>query len=169
MEPLELVRLNLLSPMVLSFLLGIFATLARSDLRPLPYGLAGRHVPVQLDHRNPPLPCHRAKGVRMSEASGRRTTLQLVTIIGEAVLEESLLRDLRELGARGWSTSHARGEGSRGTRTSGLEGGNIRIETLVSPAVAERILARLTEHYFPNYAVVAYTHPAEVVRGDKYV
>ncbi len=33
MEPLDLVRLNLLSPMVLSFLLGIFATLARSDLR----------------------------------------------------------------------------------------------------------------------------------------
>ncbi len=104
----------------------------------------------------------------MTEDPGRRATLQLVTIIGEAILEENLLRDLRELGARGWTTSHARGEGSRGTRTSALEGGNIRIETLVSPAVAERILERLTKNYFPNYAVVAYTHPVEVVRGDKY-
>ncbi|MCX5740458.1 MAG: sodium-dependent bicarbonate transport family permease, partial [Proteobacteria bacterium] len=33
MDSLELVRANLLSPMVLAFLLGIFATLARSDLR----------------------------------------------------------------------------------------------------------------------------------------
>lgn len=33
MGSLELVRANLLSPMVLAFLLGIFATLARSDLR----------------------------------------------------------------------------------------------------------------------------------------
>ena len=32
-DSLELVRANLLSPMVLAFLLGIFATLARSDLR----------------------------------------------------------------------------------------------------------------------------------------
>lgn len=95
-------------------------------------------------------------------------TLQLVTIVGETILEDSLLRDLRELGARGWTPSHVRGEGSRGTRTSALEGGNIRIETLLAPEVAERILDRLAEHYFPSFGVVAYTHPVEVVRGDKY-
>lgn len=33
MDSLDLVRINLLSPVVLSFLLGIFATLAKSDLR----------------------------------------------------------------------------------------------------------------------------------------
>lgn len=104
----------------------------------------------------------------MSDASPNRSFLRLVTIIGEAVLEERLLREIEALGARGWTTSHVRGQGSRGTRTSGLEGGNVRIETLVSEAVAERILDVLAERYFPHFAVVAFAQTVEVVRGDKY-
>jgi hypothetical protein len=100
--------------------------------------------------------------------SPSRTKLQLVTIVGEAVLEERLLRELRELGARGWTIDPVRGEGSRGTRASTLEGGNVRIETLVAPDVAERILDRLAERYFPRFAVVAFSQTVEVVRGDKY-
>lgn len=104
----------------------------------------------------------------MTTPSAPRASLRLVTIIGEAVLEERLLRDLRALGARGWTTSHVRGEGSRGTRTSSLEGGNVRLETLVSPEIAERILDHMAEHYFPHFAVVAFAQTVEVVRGDKY-
>lgn len=98
----------------------------------------------------------------------KRTPLKLVTIIAEAVLEDRLVRDLGALGARGWTTSHVRGEGSRGTRTSGLEGGNVRIETLVAPEVADRILDHLADHYFAHFALVAFTETVEVVRGDKY-
>ena len=98
----------------------------------------------------------------------RRTQLRLVTIVAEAVLEERLLRELAQLGARGWTIAHVRGEGSRGTRTSGLEGGNVRIETLVAPDVADRILAHVAEVYFPRFAVVAWVEDVEVVRGDKY-
>lgn len=98
----------------------------------------------------------------------KRTPLKLVTIVAEAVLEERLVRELRALGARGWTLSQARGEGSRGTRTSDLEGGNVRIETLVAPEVAERILDRLAERYFANYALVAFAQTVEVVRGEKY-
>jgi len=97
-----------------------------------------------------------------------RTQLSLVTVIGEAVLEERLLRDLRELGARGWTVDHVRGEGSRGTRASALDG-NVRVETLVRAELADRILDHLSAHYFPHFAVIAFVHPVEVVRGDKYV
>jgi len=53
-------------------------------------------------------------------------------------------------------------------RASEWEGNNIRLETIVSPAVAEKILSHLAEVYFANYAVVAFTENVEVVRGDKY-
>jgi nitrogen regulatory protein PII len=94
--------------------------------------------------------------------------LKLVTIIAEAFLEERLIRDIKKLGARGYTITSARGEGSRGVRASEWEGNNIRLETIVSPAVAEKILSHLAEVYFANYAVVAFTENVEVVRGDKY-
>ena len=40
-------------------------------------------------------------------------TLTLVTIIAEPVLEEMLTRELRHLGARGFTVTESRGEGSR--------------------------------------------------------
>lgn len=95
--------------------------------------------------------------------------LRKVTIVAEAFLEERLLRAVRESGARGFTVGEARGEGSRGVRASDWEGKNVRIETLVGPDVAERILEHVAEAYFPHFAVVAWVEDVEVVRGDKYV
>ncbi|MCS7058201.1 MAG: transcriptional regulator [Meiothermus sp.] len=93
---------------------------------------------------------------------------KLVTIIAEGFLEERLVREIKRLGAKGYTITEARGEGSRGVRASEWEGNNIRLETIVSPEVAEKILAHLAEVYFPNYAVIAYVETVEVVRGEKY-
>lgn len=95
--------------------------------------------------------------------------LKRVTIIAEHLLEGRLLRDLRELGAKGYTVAEVRGEGSRGVRASEWEGKNVKIETLVSEPVAEAILTRVARVYFPHYAVVAYVETVEVIRGDKYV
>lgn len=94
--------------------------------------------------------------------------LKLITIIAEAFLEEKLVREVKKLGASGYTLSPARGEGSRGVRASEWEGGNVRLEVVASPQVAERILERLAEVYFPSYAVIAFTQTVEVVRGEKY-
>lgn len=94
--------------------------------------------------------------------------LRKVTIVAEALLEERLLREIRERGARGFTLTEARGEGSRGVRASEWEGRNVRIETLVAPDVAHRIIAHVAEAYFPHFAVVAWVEDVEVVRGDKY-
>lgn len=95
-------------------------------------------------------------------------SLKLVTIIAEGFLEEKLVRDVKKLGAKGYTITAARGEGSRGVRASEWEGSNIRLETIVSPTVAEKILSRLAEVYFENYAVIAFVENVEVVRGEKY-
>ncbi len=95
-------------------------------------------------------------------------SLKLVTIIAEGFLEERLVREIKKLGAKGYTITSARGEGSRGVRASEWEGNNIRLETIVSPSVAEKILNRLAEVYFANYAVIAFVENVEVVRGEKY-
>ncbi len=97
------------------------------------------------------------------------TPLKLVTIVAEAILEERLLQAIRDLGARGYTLTEVRGEGSRGVRASEWEGKNVKIESLVGPEVAERILAHLAERYFPHFAVVAFVEDVTVVRGEKYV
>lgn len=94
--------------------------------------------------------------------------MKLVTIVAEAVLEGRLLAMIREQGSTGHTISRVEGAGSRGVRASDFEGRNLKIETLVAPEVADRILDRLAERYFPHFAVVAYAADVEVVRGDKY-
>lgn len=96
-------------------------------------------------------------------------TLQLVTVIAEAIIADKIIREIQALGATGYTATEVEGQGSRGVRASEWEGKNIKIETLVSEPVAEKILKVLAEHYFSNYAVVAYVREVGVVRGDKYV
>lgn len=96
-------------------------------------------------------------------------TLKLVTIVTERILEDRLLRAIEALGAQGYTLTQATGRGSRGVRASEWEGPDTRIETLVSPAVAEAIVEHVAERYFEHYAVIVFVQDAEVVRGDKYV
>lgn len=95
--------------------------------------------------------------------------LKLVTLVTERVLKDRLVRDLERLGAKGWTMTNAQGRGSRGVRASEWEGQNLRIETVVSKEVADRIVEHLAQEYFQHYAVIAYTENVQVVRGDKYV
>ena len=97
------------------------------------------------------------------------TTLKLVTIVTERILEDRMLRTLDKLGAKGYTLTQATGKGSRGVRASEWEGPDTRIETLVSPKVADAIVEHIAENFFEHYAVIVYVQDAEVVRGDKYI
>lgn len=99
----------------------------------------------------------------------RTVAVKLVTIVAESVLEDHLIKDIKQLGARGYTLTEVQGEGAHGIRESGLaEGRNIRIETLVSAETADQIMARLVEHYFQDYAIIAYMQDVSVIRKDKY-
>lgn len=95
-------------------------------------------------------------------------TLKLVTIVTERILKDKLLEEIKELGAKGYTTTKVNGEGSRGVRASQWEGQNVKIETLVGPAVAEKIIDYIAEHYFEHYAVIVYAQDVSAVRGTKY-
>jgi nitrogen regulatory protein P-II 2 len=93
---------------------------------------------------------------------------KLVTIIAEPVLEPRLTAELRQLGATGWTIVEGRGEGSRGIHAAEIPGVNIRVETIVSADVAQRIVSHLATNYFTDYEVIAFVTDVAVVRGEKY-
>lgn len=94
--------------------------------------------------------------------------LRRVTIVAEAVIASRIQEEVISCGASGYTVTDADGKGSRGVRASEWEGKNRKIETLVRSEVADRILEVLAARYFPHFAVIAYAHDVEVVRGDKY-
>ncbi|NIT56757.1 MAG: transcriptional regulator [Aliifodinibius sp.] len=99
----------------------------------------------------------------------KTTTLKLVTIVTERILEDRLLRKVQELGAKGYTLTQATGKGSRGVRASEWEGPDTRIQSLVSKEVADDIVEYIAENLFEHYAVIVYVQDAEVVRGEKYI
>lgn len=97
------------------------------------------------------------------------STVTCIVIVAESVVEQRLLADLTSCGARGWTVTPAQGHGPRNRRVSEIEGGNIRVEVLVSEDVARNIWERLEEMYFPNYAVAAWAFPVTVARPVRYI
>lgn len=96
------------------------------------------------------------------------TPLKMVVIVAEPVLEGRLTTELRELGATGCTVLEGRGEGSRHAHATDMPGSNVRIEAIVRPEVADRIMEHVSTHYFTHYSFIAYVVDVAVARGAKY-
>jgi nitrogen regulatory protein PII len=102
----------------------------------------------------------------MTQTHEKRT---LLTVITEAAVEESLLRDLDKLGVSGYTVTDARGRGSRGVRNAAWkEAANIRIEVICNRALAESVVSYLQTHYYANYAMVSFKQEVEILRPEKF-
>jgi nitrogen regulatory protein PII len=96
------------------------------------------------------------------------TTCKLVTIIVDRLLAEAMAREIVEKGARGYTITEARGRGDRGLSPLDWEGANVRMETIVPPEIADRIIEHLAGKYFSHHGVIAFLQDVEVVRGKKF-
>jgi nitrogen regulatory protein PII len=69
----------------------------------------------------------------------------LVTIIGEAVLQDRLIQLLTKLGVSGYTIIPAQGAGSHGRRMGDMAGynTNIEIKTIVNSETADQVLENL--------------------------
>ena len=95
--------------------------------------------------------------------------MKLVTIVCEAFARDAVTELLREVGAHGYTLFVVEGDGSRGKRPGDIpEFANIQIEVVVSPAVAETLLARLEKEFFPRYAMIAFECEVRVLRKEKF-
>ena len=102
----------------------------------------------------------------MTLPTERRT---LLTVITEAAIEQTLLRDLEQLGVRGYTVSDARGRGSRGVRDAAWgEAANIRIEVICARAQAQAVLGHVQARYYADYAMVAFLQEVEILRPEKF-
>lgn len=95
--------------------------------------------------------------------------LKLVTIVAESVLKERIIHDILQQGAKGYSMSEVEGEGSRHLRAGEHPGQNFKFEIITDAEKAEKLLEKVSKHYFANYAVIAYVQDVQVIRGDKYL
>jgi hypothetical protein len=87
-------------------------------------------------------------------------TKTLLVIITETVLERAVIDKILALGAKGFTSSDARGLGTHGMRPGGwTEGGNVRIEVVGDEDLCERIVAALREEYDADYGLLMYTAP----------
>ncbi len=94
--------------------------------------------------------------------------IMLITVISERLLEGKLVELLKELGARGYSISYCRGDSQGAVRASEWEGENVKIEALLSHALSDKMLERVRQDFFDNYAIVIYRSEVEVIRGEKF-
>jgi len=96
-------------------------------------------------------------------------TRRMVTIVTEAALERALVGELETLGVRGFTIMDARGKGSRGLRQSDwAQEGNIRVEVICDPALADSIAQRVRDRVYDHYAMILFMQDVSVLRSDKF-
>jgi hypothetical protein len=92
----------------------------------------------------------------------------LVTVIATFELEDRLVEDLKALGVKGHVLGRVHGRGLHGARMAGLvDSPDMRIEMLVAPALAKRILRRIVDKY-ADLPILAFTHEVEAVPVEQF-
>ena len=95
--------------------------------------------------------------------------MKRVTIVTEALAREPIKRLLAEVGAHGYTIFAVEGSGARGERPADIaEFGNIQVEVILQPAVAQILLTSLERDFFPRYAMIAYEDEVRVLRREKF-
>ncbi|WP_026072515.1 P-II family nitrogen regulator [Nodosilinea nodulosa] len=86
----------------------------------------------------------------------------LVTIIGEAVLQERLIHLLTELKVSGYTIVPAKGAGSHGRRMGDIAGynTNIEIKTIVATALSDQLLEDL-KPFQETHALIVFRQTVE--------
>lgn len=86
----------------------------------------------------------------------------LVTIIGEAVLQDRLIRLLINLGVSGYTIIPAQGAGSHGRRMGDMAGynTNIEIKTIVNSETSDQLLENL-KPLQTTHALIAFQQKVE--------
>ena len=94
---------------------------------------------------------------------------RLLVIITEAALEKSLARDVRRLGAQGYTVYDVRGAGHSGIREGSWDADrSIEMKVICESAVADRIAAHVLAEYAPNFGLTLFFADVEVLRPGKY-
>ncbi len=94
---------------------------------------------------------------------------KLVTIVTESALESTIIKDIKRLGAAGYTLTEAHGEGSHGTRIGDWDQNrSISIQIICKEEIAKNILEFVYDTYYEDYALVATLTDVEVSDQSKF-
>jgi hypothetical protein len=98
-------------------------------------------------------------GVFMSSSLSQGT---LLTIIGEAVLQDRLIQLLTKFKVSGYTIIPAQGAGSHGKRMSDIAGynTNVEVKTIVTLEISDQLLAEL-KPFQANHALIVFRQTVE--------
>ncbi len=98
----------------------------------------------------------------------KQIQFKLVTIICEPDLKSSVLELSQTMGATGFTMSEVRGQGN-GEKSSGeIPDLKVKIEIVLDPTSALKLMQSLAEFYFKNYSVITYASDISVMRAEKF-
>ena len=93
----------------------------------------------------------------------------LLVIVAEAVLEKNLVRDVRELGAQGWTVSEVHGAAREGVREGAWEADRtVEMKVICDATVADAIADHVMAVYASNYSVAMYFSAVSVLRPERF-
>ena len=97
-------------------------------------------------------------------------TIRRVTVYADATLESALLPRFLALGARGYTVTDCRGKGEHETVQNPFSSvhNRVRIELLVLPEQAEKILAFLQTGQFKNQAVTSCMDTVQIAASEHF-
>jgi nitrogen regulatory protein PII len=96
-------------------------------------------------------------------------SLKQVTIVCESLAREAVLGVLQDAGAQGWTIATVEGLGPGGARGGEIpELANLRLEVLLQPAAAARVLERLERDLLPRYAMIVWEIDVRVLRPARF-
>ncbi len=94
---------------------------------------------------------------------------KLVAIVFPFGTADRLVPELERLGVSGYTSWRVDGAGFEGTRRYGLvDGANVRLETVVTPQICDRILQYLLENY-SDVALIAHAHDVQAIPREHFV
>ena len=95
-------------------------------------------------------------------------SFKLITIICEPILSTSLIELTKRLGASGFTITEVRGEGSGKKQSGEIPDEKIKIEIVVEPKIALKIMSEVARDFFANYSLIIYSSDINVLRKDKF-
>ncbi|MBS3900497.1 MAG: hypothetical protein KGZ54_00550 [Dethiobacter sp.] len=93
-----------------------------------------------------------------------------VVIVTESYILDEMIQALQKLGVSAYTIMGATGKGERGLRLgNGVSSlyKNVKIEVVTSAEIAEKIVDKVMDDFFINYAGIIYLEDVEVVQAKK--
>jgi hypothetical protein len=96
-------------------------------------------------------------------------TIRRVTVYADGGLEATLLRHFLQMGSTGYTVSVCRGKGEHDTVDDPFANvTRVRIELLVQPEVAEKILELVDSPQFKKHPLAACMETVQVAASERY-